>query len=117
MIEQPRLAAAGIGIMALGVLWMVIPHLRGISSEAESDEPPADATTETASTGESTIGSPSESDKGGTATESTASPSEGEAVDDQSIEAGDTVVDTEPAATPGDDNPPDEGVFVSGNDP
>ena len=39
MIEQPRLAALGIAIMVLGVLWMGLPYLCGSGSESADDRP------------------------------------------------------------------------------
>ncbi|AGB38823.1 hypothetical protein [Natronococcus occultus] len=57
MIEQPRLAALGVAIMVLGVLWMGFPYLRGSGADSEdarvdSSPPAASDTVEQQSTAE-----------------------------------------------------------------
>lgn len=102
MIEQPRLAALGIAIMALGVLWMGLPYLRGSGAGFAESTAPDDASESAAA--ESTVDTPSETDDVGTDTE--AEP----ANDGRSVGADDAAAGAESPAT---DDSPDESASAA----
>lgn len=115
MIEQPRLAALGIAIMIVGLLWMGAAYLWGGGGDFEENSTLDDAT-ESDHSPEPTAEAPSETGDSGTDTEATASPTEAGTADDGRSVGADGPVNTESPAIADDRDPPNESVSASDTD-